>query len=109
MSKISSLGALPDPGAGLNVGQANNSAALRNAAAAKVATPTPATDETQTSPLQAQLTRLSGVLNSLQTHASATRTQFVQALNKVKSGTYQVDTSAVSRSIVDDLLHGSNS
>ena len=58
----------------------------------------------QASPLQVQLTRLSSVLNSLQTNAAQTRAQYVQADSKVKSGTYTIDPLEVSRSIVQDLL-----
>jgi anti-sigma28 factor (negative regulator of flagellin synthesis) len=105
MAQISSLGSLPDP-------ISNLSSALKSGLAnpAQRATPASTTsaaaqsDETQASPLQAQLTRLSSVLNSLQSNAANTRAQYVQASNKVKSGTYKVDSLDVSKSIIQDLL-----
>ena len=104
MAQISSLGALPDPSAHIIQGSTNSAiAAGKNATLAKT-NPAAGSDETQASPLQAQLTRLSAVLNSLQSNAAANRTQFTETLNKVKSGTYQVIPSDVSRSIVSDLL-----
>ena len=51
-----------------------------------------------------QLTKLSSVLNGLRKGASVMRAQFVQAMNAVKSGTYQVDPMQVSRRIVGDSL-----
>jgi hypothetical protein len=44
------------------------------------------------------------VLKNLHQNANLNRTQYLQALNKVKSGGYQVDSLAVSRSMVNDLL-----
>jgi len=51
-----------------------------------------------------QLTRLSGVLNSFKKSATAVRSQVTQVMSAVRSGTYQVDPMAVSRSIVGDAL-----
>jgi hypothetical protein len=51
-----------------------------------------------------QLTRLSTVLNGLKKGASAVRTQVSQVMGAVRSGSYQVDALAVSRSIVGDSL-----
>jgi anti-sigma28 factor (negative regulator of flagellin synthesis) len=51
-----------------------------------------------------QLTRLSGVLNSFKKSATAVRSQVTQVMNAVRGGTYQVDSMAVSRSIVGDAL-----
>jgi anti-sigma28 factor (negative regulator of flagellin synthesis) len=105
MAQISSLGSLPDPIS--NVSPALKSGSANAAPRATPASTTSATaqsDETQSSPLQAQVTRLSSVLNSLQANAANTRAQYVQASNKVKSGTYKVDSLDVSKSIVQDLL-----
>ncbi len=51
-----------------------------------------------------QLTKLSGVLNSLKNGASAMRSQLVQVMTAVRSGTYQVDPLQVSRSIVGESI-----
>ena len=51
-----------------------------------------------------QLTKLSTVLNSLKKGASAMRNQVTQVMGAVRSGSYQVDAIAVSRSIVGDSL-----
>jgi hypothetical protein len=109
MAQISSLGALPDPTAHLlQIGTAKTGTASRSPASTKQTAPsTVASDEAQSSPLQSQLTRLSAVLNGLQASASANRAQYVQTLNKVKSGAYQVDSADVSRSIVEDALRDS--
>jgi anti-sigma28 factor (negative regulator of flagellin synthesis) len=105
MAQISSLGAFSDPSAHLPIGTAKTGTAGRTPAATKPAsTTTSATDETEASPLQAQLTRLSAVLNGLQAGATVNRAQYVDNLNKVRAGTYEVDSAAVSRSIVDDAL-----
>jgi len=97
MAQISPIRPSPDPISNLNSG------GLKSGTAGST-TRTP-TDEAQTSsPLQAQLTRLSSVLNGLQANASTSRAQYVQAYNKVKSGSYTVDPLDVSRSIVEDML-----
>ena len=51
-----------------------------------------------------QLTKLSTVLNGLKKGASAMRSQVSQVMSAVRSGSYQVDSLAVSRSIVGDSL-----
>jgi anti-sigma28 factor (negative regulator of flagellin synthesis) len=51
-----------------------------------------------------QLTRLSGVLNGLKRGASAMRNQVSQVMAAVRSGTYEVDSLQVSRSIVGESL-----
>jgi hypothetical protein len=51
-----------------------------------------------------QLTRLSSVLTSLKNGALAVRTQVSQVMGAVRTGSYQVDALAVSRSIVGDSL-----
>jgi anti-sigma28 factor (negative regulator of flagellin synthesis) len=51
-----------------------------------------------------QLTRLSGVLNSLKKGASAMRSQLVQVMAAVQNGTYEIDSMQVSRSIVGESL-----
>ncbi len=51
-----------------------------------------------------QLTRLSGVLNSLKKGASAMRSQVAQVMIAVRGGTYEVDAMQVSRSIVGESL-----
>ncbi len=51
-----------------------------------------------------QLTKLSTVLNGLKKGASAMRNQVTQVMGAVRSGSYQVDAMAVSRSIVGDSL-----
>jgi anti-sigma28 factor (negative regulator of flagellin synthesis) len=105
MAQISSLGALPDPTAHLQAGTLKTGAAGKGPSTTKpTTTATTGSDEAESSPLQTQLTRLSAVLNGLQATAATNRTQYVQTLNKVKSGTYQVDSAEVSRSIVDDAL-----
>jgi hypothetical protein len=103
MPHISSFGSLPDPGAHVT---AAAKSAFSNPALRSVASPStaPPGDETQASPLQSQLTQLSTVLKNLHQNANLNRTQYLQALNKVKSGGYQVDSLAVSRSMVNDLL-----
>jgi TolA-binding protein len=105
MPQISSFGALPESNAHVSPA-ATKSAAASAAKKATISSPSSsgATDETQVSPLQSQLTRLSSVLNGLQKNANANRAQYVQALSKVKSGTYTIDPLDVSRSIVNDLL-----
>ena len=106
MAQISSLGALPDPVSRIPAGTPATSAG-KSAALAKSTPTSTGSDETQASPLQAQLTRLSAVLNGLQGNAATSRAQYVQALNEVKSGTYQVNSAQVSHSIVNDLLSDS--
>lgn len=105
MAQISSLGAFPEPGVHLQRGNFSPAAAKTNSAA-KPATAPQAADQAETSPTQAQLSRLSGVLNSLQNNAASTRAKYVQVADQVRSGTYQVDSQSVSRSIVDDSLNG---
>jgi hypothetical protein len=51
-----------------------------------------------------QLTKLSSVLNGLEHGASAMRRHAMQAMQAVKSGTYTIDASAVSRSIIGDCV-----
>jgi hypothetical protein len=51
-----------------------------------------------------QLTKLSSVINGLKRGASVMRTQATQAMNAVRSGSYQVDPLQVSRRIVSDSL-----
>jgi anti-sigma28 factor (negative regulator of flagellin synthesis) len=51
-----------------------------------------------------QLTKLSGVLNSLKKGASAMRSQVAQVMASVRGGTYEVDPMQVSRSIVGESL-----
>lgn len=105
MAQISSFGALPDPNVHLSSGAgktSSSSSTLKSSTTQSSSSAT--TDQAETSPIQAQLTRLSSVLSSLQKNANSTRTQYVQALNKVKSGTYSVSSLDVSRSIVSDLL-----
>jgi len=51
-----------------------------------------------------QLTKLSTVLNGLKKGATAMRNQVSQVMSAVRSGSYQVDSLAVSRSIVGDSL-----
>lgn len=51
-----------------------------------------------------QLTKLSGVLNSLKKGASVMRSQVAQAMTSVRTGTYNVDPLQVSRSIVGESL-----
>jgi len=51
-----------------------------------------------------QLTKLSGVLNSLKKGASVMRNQVAQVMTSVRSGTYEVDSMQVSRSIVGESL-----
>ncbi len=108
MAQISSLGALPDPTEHLQGGTLKAVAAGKSPLTTKQSTTANiGSDETQSSPLQAQLTRLSAVLNGLQAAATTNRAQYVQTLNKVKSGTYQVDSAQVSRSIIDEALGNS--
>ena len=105
MAQISSFGALPDPSLHLPSGTSRTSSATGTPKnAATQSSLSAASDQAETSPLQFQLTRLSSVLSSLQQNATTSRAQYVQALNKVKSGTYKVDSLDVSRSIVNDLL-----
>ncbi len=99
MAQISPIRPSSDPISNLTSG------ALRNGPAAQRGTVAAQGDEAQTSsPLQAQLTRLSSVLNGLQSNAATTRANYVQAYNKIKSGSYSVDPLEVSRSIVEDML-----
>ena len=51
-----------------------------------------------------QLTKLSSVLTSLKNGASAMRNQVAQVMGAVRTGSYEVDALAVSRSIVGDSL-----
>jgi anti-sigma28 factor (negative regulator of flagellin synthesis) len=51
-----------------------------------------------------QLTKLSGVLNSLKKGASAMRSQVAQVMASVRGGTYEVDPMQVSRSMVGESL-----
>jgi hypothetical protein len=51
-----------------------------------------------------QLTKLSTVLNGLKKGATVMRNQVSQVMGAVRSGSYQVDALAVSRSIVGDSL-----
>ena len=51
-----------------------------------------------------QLTKLSGVLNSLKKGASVMRAQVTQVMTSVRTGTYEVDPLQVSRSIVGESL-----
>jgi anti-sigma28 factor (negative regulator of flagellin synthesis) len=51
-----------------------------------------------------QLTKLSTVLNSLKKGATVMRNQVTQVMGAVRSGSYQIDALAVSRSIVGDSL-----
>ncbi len=97
MAQISPISSSPDPISNLKSGSAKSGTTT--------STQRTPVDEAQTSsPLQAQLTRLSSVLNGLQANAATTRAQYVQAYNKVKSGSYTVDPLEVSRSIVEDML-----
>ncbi len=98
MAQISPIRPSPDPISNLTASQIKSGTASSPQRSAQ-------SDEVQTSsPLQAQLTRLSAVLNGLQSNAALTRAQYVQAYNKVKSGSYTVDPREVSRSIVEDML-----
>jgi anti-sigma28 factor (negative regulator of flagellin synthesis) len=98
MAQISPIGPSSDPISNLTPGQIKNGPASSPQRSVQ-------SDEAQTStPLQAQLTRLSSVLNGLQSNAALSRAQYVQAYNKVKSGSYNVDALEVSRSIVEDML-----
>jgi hypothetical protein len=58
--------------------------------------------------LGVELTKLSAVLNGLEHGASAMRSHAQGATDAVKSGTYSVDASALSRRIIGECL-GSNS
>src|SRR5437868_15209415 len=60
--------------------------------------------ETLASQDEFQLTRLSNVLNGLKRSAAMMRSQAAHVMSAVRSGTYQVDPLAVSRSIVGDCL-----
>ncbi len=51
-----------------------------------------------------QLTKLSGVLNSLKKGATSMRSQLVQVMTAVRSGTYEVDPLQVSKRIVGESL-----
>lgn len=55
-------------------------------------------------PSGVQLSKLSSVLNGLDHGASAMQRQLAQAIAAIKSGTYKVDASAVSRRIVGECL-----
>ena len=59
-------------------------------------------------PVEMQLTKLSSVLNGLDQGASAMRRHVTQAMAALKSGTYKVNASAVSRLIISESL-GCNS
>jgi anti-sigma28 factor (negative regulator of flagellin synthesis) len=54
-----------------------------------------------------QLTKLSSVLNGLEHGASAMRAQVMYLMTAVKSGSYNVDPSQLSRRIIADCM-GSN-
>ncbi len=97
MAQISSIGSLPDPIPSIST----SSVKAGSSSSSQKATQT---DEAQASPIQATLSRLSSVLNGLQQNATVARSQYVQAYNKVKSGTYSVSSADVSRSMVDDML-----
>ncbi len=107
MAQISSIAPPPDPNPLIQSGAVKSAptaiATQKTTPATSPATGIPA-DEALSSPLQVQLTRFSSVLSGLQKNATATRAQYVQAHNKVKSGTYKVDPTDVSRSIVTDML-----
>lgn len=62
----------------------------------------------QPAPAGLELAKLSSVLNGLDHGASAMRQHVSRAMAALKSGTYKVDASAVSRLIVSESL-GSNS
>ena len=51
-----------------------------------------------------QLTKFSGVLNSLKKGAFSMRTQSTQVMGAVQSGTYEVDPLQVSRNIVAESI-----
>lgn len=51
-----------------------------------------------------QLTKLSGVLNSLKKGASTMRSQMTSVMTSVRGGTYEIDPLQVSRSIVGESL-----
>lgn len=57
-----------------------------------------------TTSAEMQLTKLSSVLNGLEHGASAMRRHAAQAMQAVKSGTYSIDASAVSRSIIGECV-----
>lgn len=103
MAQISSFGALPDPRLIIPAGNSKVPSNTKNTNDTQPSAPA-ATDQTERSPLQAQLSRLNSVLNSLQTNAISTRAQYVQALSKFRAGTYNVDSLTVSRFMVSDLL-----
>jgi anti-sigma28 factor (negative regulator of flagellin synthesis) len=78
-------------------------------AGTKLRSNTDTTSSAQTSQASApqddlQLTKLSGVLNSLKKGASTMRSQLVQVMSAVQSGSYEVDPAQVSRSIVSESL-----
>lgn len=62
----------------------------------------------QPAPAGLELAKLSSVLNGLDHGASAMRQHVSRAMAALKSGTYKVDASAVSRLIISESL-GSNS
>ena len=78
----------------------------------KPVNPSPDTSNTaieQTRPQdEFQLTNLSSVLNGLKKGAAVMRAKAAQIMSAVKSGTYQVDSLQVSRSIVHDSLASPN-
>jgi hypothetical protein len=51
-----------------------------------------------------QLSKLSSVLNGLEHGACAMRRHAAQAMQAVKAGTYAIDASAVSRSIIGECV-----
>jgi anti-sigma28 factor (negative regulator of flagellin synthesis) len=68
----------------------------------------PASSDTFPVSAGVQLTKLSSVLNGLEHGASAMRQHVSRAMAALKSGTYKVDASAVSRLIISESL-GSDS
>lgn len=106
MAHISSVGGFPDPSAHIQTGSLNPAGVKNSASQKTAATPQPAADQAETSPIQAQLTRFSGVLTSLQNSSATNRAHYVQVAGKVRSGNYQVDSQSVSKSIVDGALSG---
>ncbi len=98
MTQVSSLGALPEPSAHTRAVSIRGHVSNRSKS--------PPADDVDTSASQTHLSRLSSVLNSLQSNAATTRTHYLQVADKVRSGTYQVDAQSVSRSIVDESVNG---
>jgi hypothetical protein len=101
MAEISSFGALSNQVTPLPVGPGKLAARSATTGEASSAL----AEDTQVSPHQAQLSRLNTVLNSLQKNATVTRSQALRAASQIKSGTYQIDSLLVSKSIVGDLLN----